>query len=49
VIILVKNILGKQEKGSSLFNFVQYLSYAVCNVDVNAHKLIINQSEIIFY
>lgn len=42
MIILVKNtcILCKQEKGSSLFNSVQYLTSAVCNIYVNADKLI---------
>lgn len=40
MIILVKNILCKQEKGSSLFNSVQCLTSAVCNIYVNADKLI---------
>ena len=40
MIILVKNILYKQEKGSNLFHSVQYLSSAVCNIYVNALKLI---------
>lgn len=40
MIILVKNILCKQEKGSSLFNSVQYLTSAVCNIYVNADKLL---------
>ena len=40
MIILVNNILCKEEKGSSLFNSVQYVTSAVCNIYVNAHKLI---------
>ena len=41
MIILVKNILCKQEKESSLFNSIQYLSSAVCNFYANAYFIII--------
>ena len=47
MIILLNNILCKQEKGSSLFNSVQYV-YAVCNIYVNAHKINQNATSLLW-